>query len=250
MIVVPIVNTLAFDHASYVTPQAIDAVNPNCNRVWPGDDDGTVQERMVATLWQLIETADLVIDLHTGTADMLEHVRFQSGDQESRRLASTFGTDYLLTGTAIDHGGEGDETFQGKLRTAAARAGIPAIVPELSNSRQIDHDAARRGVRGLRNVLGKLGIIREEPAATPPQTLLRHNGGRIGTDRSGIFESNPDIEVGDHVSQEAELGTVYCPTTFKKRQSVTTTDAGVVYSLTRESVVTAGEKVACIAVQV
>jgi predicted deacylase len=246
VIAVPVVNSLAFDHGSYVTPQAVDAVNPNCNRVWPGDDTGTLQERIIARLWEVIEPTDVVIDLHTGTPDMLEHVRFQHGNRKSRALAATFGADYLLTDTPSD-GEPDDGSFQGKLRTAAARAGIPAIVPELSNSRQIDHDAAHRGVRGLRNVLGELGMLREEPAPTPSQTPLRNDEGRIGTDASGLFEPNPEVTVGDRVSAGTELGTVYCPSTFEEHQRVTTTDAGVIYSLTRESVVTAGEKVACIA---
>ncbi|GAB3669837.1 succinylglutamate desuccinylase/aspartoacylase family protein [Halopiger thermotolerans] len=252
VIAVPVVNSLAFDHGSYVTPQAVDAVNPNCNRVWPGDDAGTLQERIVAQLWTVIEPTDVVIDLHTGTPDMLEHVRFQHGNQKSRTLAATFGADYLLTdapsgGEPEDDTADDDESFQGKLRTAAARAGIPAIVPELSNSRQIDHDAAHRGVRGIRNVLAELGMLREEPAPTPSQTILRDDEGRIGTDASGLFEPNQDVTVGDPVSAGTELGTVYCPSTFEERQRVTTSDAGVIYSLTRESVVTAGEKVACIA---
>lgn len=70
VIAVPVVNSLAFDHGLYVTPQAVDAVNSNCNRVWPGDEAGTLQERIVAQLWELIESTDVVIDLHTGTPDM------------------------------------------------------------------------------------------------------------------------------------------------------------------------------------
>lgn len=246
VIVVPVVNSLAFDHGSYVTPQAIDAVNPNFNRAWPGDEDGTFQERLAAQLWQLIEPSDVVIDLHTGTPDMLEHVRFQNGNRQSRRLAAIFGTEYLLTDA--ESNAEGPvEDFQGKLRTAAARAGITTIVPELSNSRQVDHDAARRGLHGIRNVLGELGMLREEPTSPPSQTILLDDQGRIGADRSGLFERNPNVAVGDHVQRGTELGTVYSPATFDERQTVTATESGVVYSLTKESVVTAGEKLACIA---
>lgn len=245
VVVVPVVNSLAFDHGSYVTPQAVDAVNPNFNRVWPGDGNGTFQERLAAQLWQLIETADIVIDLHTGTADMLEHVRFQDDDPDSRRLAAMFGTEYLLTNPELEET-DGDD-FSGKLRTAAAHTDIPTIVPELSNSRRIDRDAARRGVNGIRNILAEVGMLREEPSAPPSQTILLDDGGRIGADRSGLFEPNEDVAVGDRVSEGTELGTVYCPATFEERQSVRMPESGVVYSLTRESVVTAGEKIACLA---
>ncbi|MFC4440111.1 MULTISPECIES: succinylglutamate desuccinylase/aspartoacylase family protein [Natrialbaceae] len=245
VVVVPVVNSLAFDHGSYVTPQAVDAVNPNFNRVWPGDENGTLQERLAARLWQLIETADVVIDLHTGTADMLEHVRFQDDSSDSRRLAAMFGTEYLLTNPEREEADE--EDFRGKLRTAAANADIPTIVPELSNSRRIDHDAARRGVNGIRSVLAEVGMLREEPSTPPSQTILLDDGGRIGANRSGLFEPSEDVAVGDRVSEGTRLGTVYCPATFEERQSVRMPEPGIVYSLTRESVVTAGEKIACIA---
>ncbi|ELY58576.1 succinylglutamate desuccinylase/aspartoacylase family protein [Natronococcus jeotgali] len=244
VVAVPVVNSLAFDHDSYVTPQAVDAVNPNFNRVWPGDGDGTLQERAVASLWELIATADVVVDLHSGTADMLEHVRFQGGERDSRRLASVFGADYLMT----DPGPERPlEEYTGTLRAAARLAGTTAIVPELSNSRQVDLEAARRGADGIRNVLGELGMLRAEPPDPPSQTVLYDDGGRVGADRSGLFEPAPGVAVGDRVAEGDELGTVYSPDTFERRQSVAATASGVIYSLTRESAVTAGEKLAGIA---
>ncbi len=244
VIAVPVANTLAFDHNSYVTPQAVDAVNPNFNRVWPGDEDGTLQERTVASLWELVEAADVVIDLHSGTADMLEHVRFQNGERESRRLASVFGADYLMTDPKPDRS---LEEYTGTLRTAARLAGTTVIVPELSNSRQVDLEAARRGADGIENVLGERGMLREEPADPPAQTVLCDDGGRVGADRSGLFEPAPRVAIGDRVTEGDELGTLYCPATFERRQSVTAVTSGVIYSLTRESAVTAGEKLAGIA---
>ena len=151
VLVVPIANPRAFDHRSYVTPQALDAVNPNMNRIWPGDDDGTLQERSARRLWCLVEGADAVIDLHTGTADMLEHVRFQ--DDNSEALAKAFGSEYLLADAAEEN--PSDRDFRGKLRMAAERAGIPAITPELSNSRRVDHSAVQRGVVGIRTYSAK-----------------------------------------------------------------------------------------------
>lgn len=244
VIAVPVANTLAFDHDSYVTPQAVDAVNPNFNRVWPGSDDGTLQERTVASLWGLVEAADVVVDLHSGTADMLEHVRFQNGERESRRLASVFGADYLMTDPEPDRS---LEEYTGTLRTAARLAGTTVVVPELSNSRQVDLEAAKRGADGIENVLGELGMLRVEPPDPPSQTVLYDDGGRVGADRSGLFEPAPGVEVGDRVTEREELGTLYCPATFERRQSVTATTSGVIYSLTRESAVTAGEKLAGIA---
>ncbi|MDJ1433770.1 succinylglutamate desuccinylase/aspartoacylase family protein [Halostagnicola sp. A-GB9-2] len=80
VLVVPIANPRAFDHQSYVTPHALDAVNSNMNLIWPGDNEGTLQERSARRLSCLFEGSDAVIDLHTRAVDMLEHVRFQDDD--------------------------------------------------------------------------------------------------------------------------------------------------------------------------
>jgi len=227
ILVVPTANPLAFDHRSYVTPQALDAVNSNMNRIWPGNKEGTLQERSAKRLWRLVDGADAVIDLHTGTADMLEHVRFQ--DDNSQALA------------------EGDRDSRGKLRTVGARAGVPAIAPELSNSRQIDHSAAQRGVAGIRNVLRKLNVLDGKLDPQPARTVLKNEGDCIRAKESGLFEPHPDIKVGDRVSPKTTLGTVYSPATFEKLQTVTARECGIVYSLIKGSAVAAGEKLADVA---
>ncbi len=239
VVAVPLANRLAFDHRSYGAPPEFDVVNPNMNRVWPGDDDGTFQERLVAELWELVSTADVIVDLHTGTADMLEHVRVTAGDAEARGLAEVFGTEYLL----VD---DPEDTPGGKLRTAAAEAEIPAIAVELSNSRQVSHDAVASGVEGVRNLLRELGVLAGSADPPPGRTVLRDDPERTAAQASGLFELRPDVEVGDYLDAGSELGTIYWPSSFEQFQTVTVTDSGVAYSLTREGVVVAGERLAAV----
>jgi len=239
VVAVPLANRPAFDHRSYGAPPEFDVINPNMNRVWPGDEAGTFQERLAAELWELVSTADVIVDLHTGTADMLEHVRVTEGDAEARALADVFGTEYLLVDAPEDTPG-------GKLRTAAAEADIPAIAVELANSRQVSHDAVDAGVRGVRNLLWDLDILAGAPDPTPDRTVLRDDPDRTAAQASGLFELRPDVEVGDFLEAGTELGTVYCPSSFQRLQTVTVTNSGVAYSLTREGVVVAGERLAAV----
>ncbi|WP_135305606.1 succinylglutamate desuccinylase/aspartoacylase family protein [Haloarcula amylovorans] len=243
VVVVPVVNPLAFDHRSYMTPAEYDVMNPNLNRVWPGDDGGSLQERLVARLWDLVGDADAAIDLHTGTADMLEHVRYREGEPEAETLAEAFETEYLI----VDDETPADDEFSGTFRTAAARADIPAITVELANSRTVTHSAIDTGVAGVENVLRELGILPDDPARPPNQTRLRNDGATIRAEDSGLFELQPDLSVGDHLSPGETLGTVYSPSTFERLQTVTTDDGGVAYSLAREAVVVAGERIAGVA---
>jgi predicted deacylase len=242
VVTVPLSNPLAFDHRSYTAPVEYDARHPNLNRVWPGDDEGSLQERMAASLWELVADADAVVDLHTGTPDMLEHVRFREGDPEARLLAETFGTEYLLADPD-------DGSDQGKLRTAAASAGIPAITAELSNSRQVSRAAVEAGLDGVRNVLRELDVLDVDADSDrrPDQSLLRDGADATFAGDSGLFELRTDVAVGDHLVAGDEIGAIYCPSSFERRRTVTAADTGVAYSLTREPIVAAGDRLAAVA---
>jgi len=247
VVIVPVTNPLAFDHRSYMTPAAYDAVNPNLNRVWPGDGEGSLQERMAARLWDVIADADAVVDLHTGSPDMLEHVRYQAGDADARRLAEAFGTTHLLVD---EDDTRADAAFKGRFRTAAARAGIPAVTAELSNSRRVAHSVVERGADGVANVLRALDVLAPAPADPPEQDTYRDDVEHTVAGASGFFEPARDVGVGDHVSAGDELGTVYDPATFAELEVVTAAGSGVVYSLTKGAVVVAGERLAGIAAPV
>lgn len=244
---VPVANPLAFDARSYMTPAAYDAINPNLNRIWPGDETGTLQERLCARLWDVVASADAVLDLHTGTADMLEHVRFEQNDLEARALAAAFGTEYLLADPADP---APDETGSGKFRTAAAREGIPALTAELSNSRTVARSAVETGVEGVLNVLRELDMLPGTPTESPAPTVLADDVEPTVATEPGLFEPEPGVGVGDRLDAGAELGSVYCPSSFEHRETVTVEASGVAYSLTRESTVYAGERLAGVAAPV
>ena len=245
VLVIPVVNPIAFDHRSYLTPEAYDALNPNFNRIWPGDADGSLQERLVANLWPLVEAADAAIDLHTGMPEMLEHVRFRAGDDDARSIAVAFGTETLLA----DSDPTGGEDFAGKFRLAAAGAGVPTITAELSNSRTVQRSAVEAGVEGVWNVLRERGVVAEPPEPTAEQRLLRDDAPRTIAQASGLFELRSDLAVGDRVAEGEDLGGVFDPASFERLETVTASADGVIYSVARGGVVVTGERVASIATQ-
>ncbi|WP_049926294.1 succinylglutamate desuccinylase/aspartoacylase family protein [Halopiger goleimassiliensis] len=248
IVAVPVANPLTFDRVSYVTPEEFDSVNPNMNRVWPGDADGTLHQRMAARLWEEIEGADAIVDLHTGSPDMLPHVVYREGDDEARRLATAFGTDLLLSEEADEDASEEwhRRGFAGKLRVAAAREGIPSITPELAHNKQILEDAVETGVDGLLEVCRYLGML---PGAVPEreQIVARNHLGQVTADESGLFRPDPSLAVGQRVAERDWLGTVYNPQTYEPVQEATADRDGVLYALTQESTVAAGDQLASVA---
>lgn len=249
VLAVPVADPLTFDRVSYTTPEKLDSVNPNMNRAWPGDVDGTLHERMATTLWEHAGSADAIVDLHTGSPEMLTHVVFREDDTDSRRLAEAFGTDLLLAEQAEEDADEewAERSFDGKLRVAATGEGIPAITPELAYNKQIVNDAVETGVRGLFNVLRALEMLDGEPDENGEAILARNHLGRATAVASGLFRANSDLDLGDRITAGTPLGTLYDPTTYEVLQEPVADRDGILYALTKEATVTGGEKLANVA---
>ena len=248
VVAVPVADPLTFDRVSYTTPERLDSVNPNMNRVWPGDESGSLHERMAARLWREARGADALVDLHTGGADMLSHVVFMEGDGRSRELAEAFGTSLLLGEPADDDEPTewSDRDFDGKLRVAASDAGIPAITPELAHNKHLVEPAIETGVEGLFDACRAFGLLEGEPTPTE-QTLARNHLGSVSAVDSGLFRPHPEREVGQSVAAGDPLGTLYDPTSYEVLQEARVEDDGVLYALTREATVTAGESLGNVA---
>ncbi|WP_135821179.1 succinylglutamate desuccinylase/aspartoacylase family protein [Halostella litorea] len=250
VVAVPVANPLTFDRVSYTTPERLDSVHSNMNRVWPGDADGTLHERMAARLWTYASEADAALDLHTGSPDMLTHVVYRDGDADARALARAFGTDLLLAEAA---GEDADaewhrRNFAGKFRVAAAREGIPAITPELAHNKQIVEEAVETGVDGVLNVLRHLGVLPGDGPAAGTPTVARNHLGRVDAADSGLFRPHPDRTLGERVTEGTPLGTLYDPTSYEVIQEATATHDGVLYAITREATVVAGGRLANVAI--
>jgi Predicted deacylase len=248
LIVVPVADPLTFDRVSYTTPEPVDSANPNLNRCWPGDSDGTLHQRVAATLWAYAGDADAIVDLHTGSPEMLTHTVYLRGDDDSRRLAEAFGTDILLAEAAGDDADTEwhERNFGGKLRVAATREGIPSITPELGSNKQLDDAAIQTGLDGLIGVCRQLGLLDGDPDPWNGVRARNHLG-RVRAADSGLFVPADGVELGGEVASGDTFGTVYDPATYEPLQTVTADRAGILYSVAREATVTAGQTLVGIA---
>jgi predicted deacylase len=241
LVTVPVADPLTFDRVSYTTPESLDATRSNMNRCWPGDDEGTLHERMAARLWRFASAADAIVDLHTGSPAMLTHTVYMRGDEACRSLAEAFGTDLLLAEAAGDDADAewSERGFAGKLRVAATREGIPTVTPELAHSREVVPEAVEAGLKGTLGVLRHEGLLPGEPEPWDG-TVARNHLGRVDAAESGLFTPERDLAVGDDVVAGERLGVVHDPTTFEPLQTATADRDGIVYSIAREATVTAG----------
>jgi predicted deacylase len=70
------------------------------------------------------------------------------------------------------------------------------------------------------------------------------------TAESGLFRPAPDCEPGDCAAEGDSVGAVYDPATYERLQDATAGLSGVLYALTRRGTVTAGDRLAGIAVPI
>ncbi|MFB6186658.1 MAG: succinylglutamate desuccinylase/aspartoacylase family protein, partial [Halobacteriaceae archaeon] len=246
---VPIADPLTFDLVSYTTPEEFDSVNPNMNRVWPGDSEGTLHERMAAKLWEYATKADGIIDLHTGSPNMVTHVVFMEGDTQSREMAEAFGSPLLLSEQADEAADEEwhKRDFSGKFRVVATKNDIPTITPELAHNKQIIEQAVDTGVTGILNILIYFSVLEGDLLENGDPVLARNHLGRVKATDSGLFRLKPGVTTGQEVSQGDILGHVFDPQYYDSLQEVTANRDGILYGITKESTIKEGDTLARIA---
>jgi predicted deacylase len=198
-IVVPVMNVPAFGvRAIYVCP--LDG--KNLNRVFPGNAAGTASEQIAAWVFEhVIGQAGYYVDLHGG--DLNEAlvpftIFFRSGnvrvDRTSLEMARTFGIPNLVS----------SET-PGAAFSAAARAGIPAILAEAGGQGIWTPDDVQLHTSGLDRLMRQLGMTPgDAPAPVPCAVLERFLW--LRSDHDGFWY--PAVNVGDTVRVAQELGTV------------------------------------------
>jgi uncharacterized protein len=186
------------------TPFVVPEDGKNLNRCFPGSYDGTFTDALARAVFdELIEPADVLIDLHGG--DMVEALEpFSLYDaspveERARELAVAVGLPYVLRSAPAE------APIGGTTSSAAAAAGVPAVIAEAGGCGLLEERAVRLHLDGLANALRHLGMLPGEPRAPDG---LQHVG-RFVWLRSGVegwWESA--VSAGDAVVARSRLGCV------------------------------------------
>jgi predicted deacylase len=200
---VPIVSMQSYERRSpFVVPED----GKNLNRSFPGSAEGTYTDALAHCIFdELIAPADVLIDLHGG--DMVEALEpftiYEASPVEGAAdaLAVAFGLPYVVR-EAPKPGGLG-----GMTSSAAAAAGIPAIIAEAGGCGQLESDAVQLLADGVRNALRQLGMLPGAPAP-PPAPLQRVGRFDWLTSHGGGWWA-PAVRAGDEVVAGVLLGRVH-----------------------------------------
>jgi hypothetical protein len=175
----------------------------NLNRSFPGDPEGAPTERLAAWLHaNVIAPSDRFIDCHCG--DLNEAlVSFtgieETGDPEvdglARSMAEAYALDYLVIGPT-----------HGSTTTAAAAAGIPAVLGEVGGQGRWPETDVALHATGLLRALHVAGLIPEPPAGPRRATRVLPSEAWLRSEVTGFW--HPAVEVGQEVSKGQIVGEV------------------------------------------
>jgi len=139
----------------------------NLNRVYPGQSDGTVSQRIAyAITREVIEKADYVLDLHCGDGnESLRPYVYQAVTGEEKmdaaitRLVLAFGIDHIL----VDRNRPKDPAQSLYCSTTAITRGKPAVTIESGLLGMSDVESVDRIVYGVRGVMRELKMTKDGP---------------------------------------------------------------------------------------
>ena len=198
---VPVVSMQSFRQRSpFVVPED----GKNLNRSFPGSREGSYTDKLARAIFDdLIAPADALIDLHGG--DQVEELEpftiYAASPVEERAhgMAVAFGLPYVVREEPHEGG------LAGMTITAAADAGVPAIIAEAGGRGILEEAAVQMLVAGVQNTLRSLGMLPGELESPTAQRLVGRNVW-VRAEHEGWWE--PTVSPGDAFDQGAPLGRI------------------------------------------
>jgi len=219
VIAFPMANPLAMQFAGYVSPH--DGANLAVS--YPGDEKGSITGRIANIIWKNATLgSSLIIDLHENVAPCLKFtlVGYSSDKDAEKRamdLASAFGLTLIRNvSSEVDSGTAGMKVGDLYWAELGLVNSIPGFTVELEGKFESRFDEnqpdVRVGLRGVMNVLKKLGMVEGAVEAQTDTLVLPgvfRSGGNIRANRGGLV--NRYVETGRKLAKGTKIAEVINP---------------------------------------
>jgi len=182
----------------------------NLNRVFPGDPEGTLSERIADVITRkIIERATHVVDLHCGDGN--ESLRpysywITTGSPQvadfGKKMALSFGLDDII----VDRERPTDPKASLYLSNTGVTRGKPALTIEAGGLGSTDNESIVQIERGIAGVLKLLKMRSEGPDPVSSPILLERSE-VLRSNFTGIFQGA--VEKGHTVAKGTILGRVF-----------------------------------------
>lgn len=192
VILVPVLNLLAFDRHSRYLPDRRDL-----NRCFPGTGEGSLAARMARKIFdEIVSRCDYGIDLHTASVRRTNYpnIRGNLKADEVRDLALAFGSEIIINGRGP----------RGAFRREACHAGCPTIIFEGGEVWKVEPRIVETAVRGIKNVLRSLDMLDSDPESPDYQVTIEKTVW-IRAQRGGFLQFH--VQPGQIIEEGQPLAT-------------------------------------------
>lgn len=218
----PALNPLGLDIASRVIPK----VNMDMNRIFPGDEKGTVMEKVAAAIVGDIAGADICLDIHASNVFIREIPQVRISEEFADRLlpyARLLNVDMVWTNAS-------ETVHESTLAHSMNMLGVPTMVVEMGMGTRISRRFGNQVVDGIFNLMREMGVW------TGPEGKIQYpvisTDGEVEFIRSrvtGVFL--PEIEHNHYVKTGDKLGEIVSPLEGTVLDEIIAKKSGLVFSL-------------------
>ena len=245
IILIQIANVSSFlGRSPYTSP--ID--NKNLNRVFPGDPEGSMTERIADVIsTKVIDRSDYFVDMHSGDApeDLMAYIAYYQHDdfkeisEKGRQMAMHMGFDHVVVFKTTEKDYMQMEHPSLYCSAQAFKQGIPSVDVECGRLGIIEKEYVDKIVEGVEGLLSHLKMLNGEATATHKMVFIEERIYQSSL-HTGFFY--PVKSSGDYVIKGMKIGSI---TDFfgKTLQEVQAESSGIILYMLGTPPVNEGETV-------
>lgn len=233
-----------------LNPLGIDTIQrgiPNfdldMNRIFPGNEYGTMAEHAAYRICEDLKGADMVIDIHSSNLYLRESPQVRINvlnEQTLVPMAQHLGVDFVWVHDAAT-------VLEATLAHSLNSTGTPCLVVEMGVGQRINHRMCEHLVRGIFNLMCKMGLWTDDEGNddTPLQRPLVCRGDRVtflNAACSGVFLT--DLRTGMDVSKGQSVGKIVNPLTGEVLSDVVSPVDGFLFTIRAYPIVYEGSLMA------
>lgn len=231
----PALNPLGVDSIS----RGIPMFDLDMNRIFPGNEDGSVAEHVAAKIVEDIAGANLCIDIHASNIFLREIPQARINVNVARTLipyAKRLNLDFVWVHAAAT-------VLEATLAHSLNSIGVPTVVVEMGVGMRITEEFCHQLTDGIFCVMRDMGIWTGD-VIEPKKPIISQDGevGFVNAGAPGIFV--PCVEHWMNVDKGERIGRILNPLDGTVQENVYAPIHGMVFTLREYPVVSCGSLIA------
>lgn len=231
----PALNPLGLESAQRLVPK----LEMDMNRMFPGDKNGNMMERIAAAIVDSIAGSDICVDVHASDTEVREIPQVRVSEEFAEKMlpyAKLMNVDMIwMNATATVH--------ESTLAHSMNILGVPTLVVEMGLGMRINRKYGNQVTEGIFNLMKEVGIWEGEVKQTQfPVISTDGEVEFIRAEYTGVFL--PIIEHNHYVHKGDLIGQIVNTYTGEIKQEIIAKKDGLVFTLREYPMVYEGALIA------